>query len=179
MDEAARDFQPPPHAAGEGLSLGSTPFCEIDGFEQIRDVALALRARHIVQLGVDGEIFFHGEVDVAGEGLGDDTDEVPHRIGFLLHVVACDHRAALGDGDKGGHHADEGGLAGAIRAQQAEDLAIRNLEADTFDRLEAPVTLDNVLDGDGRRRRCRGRRRCGPGGGRAGSHGFTSLSLGM
>ena len=45
---------------------------------------------------------------------------------------------------------DDGGLAGAVGAEQPEDLALPHREAQTADRLEAPVRLPEPLDGDRR-----------------------------
>jgi hypothetical protein len=48
--------------------------------------------------------------------------------------------------EKGGDDADRGGLAGAVRAQQAEDLALADGERDAVDGDGVPVALDEVRD---------------------------------
>jgi len=47
-----------------------------------------------------------------------------------------------------GEDAHRGGLAGAVRAQKAEDLPRLHLEADIIDRFQLPVALHQVLDFD-------------------------------
>ena len=49
-----------------------------------------------------------------------------------------------------------GGLAGAVRTEEAVDLARRHVEADAVDRGERAVLLDEIVDGDHGRRPVRG-----------------------
>ena len=63
VHQAARDFEPPPHAAGERLGLRVAPLGQVDGLQHFGDVLLALRARNAVELGVDAQVFFDGEID--------------------------------------------------------------------------------------------------------------------
>ena len=46
---------------------------------------------------------------------------------------------------------DGAGLAGAVRSEQAEHLAGKDLEVDAFDGGQRPVTLRQALDGDSNR----------------------------
>ena len=142
------------------------PLEQIDCFQQIVDIALALLFGNLIELGIDGEIFFDGEIDVAGKRLGNDADGSPDRIGFAGDVMAGDDCLPAGDGQQRGHHADECALAGAIWPQQAEDLPFGNLEVDAGDGFEITVTLDNVVDNNRRL-------------GLAGTHCATSLSFGI
>ncbi len=54
---------------------------------------VALGSGHAVELGVDAEVFFDGEVGVAGERLGNHADHAAHRVGLLGHVMAGDDGA--------------------------------------------------------------------------------------
>jgi hypothetical protein len=47
-------------------------------------------ARHAVELGVDAQVFFDGQVDVAGQRLRDDADHAAGRVGVLADVVSGD-----------------------------------------------------------------------------------------
>lgn len=60
-------------------------------------------------------------------------------------VVAVDDGFAFSDGDQRGHHADESAFAGAVGTEEAEDLAVGDIEGDAFNGLEVAVALDDVL----------------------------------
>ena len=90
VHQAARDLKPPPHAAGKRFGLRVAPLDEVDGLEHFLDVLLALGARNAVELGVDDQILFEGQILIAGERLGNDADHAPHVVGILAHVVAGD-----------------------------------------------------------------------------------------
>ena len=58
----------------------------------------------------------------------------------------------VGRRDDAADDADQRGLAGAVRTQQREDLALADLEVDALQRLQARrVGLGQVRDGDDRR----------------------------
>ena len=134
--------------------------------QQIVDIALALRFGNLVELGIDGEIFFDRQIDIAGKRLGNNADHSPDRIGFARNVMSGDDRLAAGDRNQRGHHADERAFAGAIWPEQAEDLAVGDLEGDAVDGFEITVALDDVVDDDRRLWL-------------AGTHRVTSLSFGI
>jgi hypothetical protein len=72
-------------------------------------------------------------------------DEAERALGFLglgREVVAVDRNAARGRLQQTGDHPDRGGLAGAVRAQEAVDLARPHVEADAVDRAERAEGLD-------------------------------------
>ena len=54
-----------------------------------------------------------------------------------VDVVAEHLDRAAGLVDERGDDADERGLAGAVRTQQREEIALLDLEIDTFERLDA------------------------------------------
>ena len=143
---------PAPHSAGERLDLRAAPLDQVDSFEHVVDVLLALGLGDAVELGVDAEVLFDGEVGVAGERLGNDADHAANRIGILGHIVAGDDGLAAGEGNQRGHHADQRALARAVGAEQAEDLALGDREADALDGFKVAVALDDVLDRNGRLR---------------------------
>ena len=149
VHQAARDFEPAPHAARKRLGLRVAPLGQVDGFEHFGDVLLALLARHTVELGVDAQVLFYAQVLVAGECLGNDANHLPHLIRVLAHIVPGHNGFARGDGNERGHHADERALAGAVGAEQTEDLALADAEVHILDGFEVAVALPDVLDGNG------------------------------
>ncbi len=50
-------------------------------------------AGNAVELGVDAQVLFDGEIGVAGEGLGNDADHAADGIGILGDIVAGDDGA--------------------------------------------------------------------------------------
>ena len=72
-----------------------------------------------------------------------------HRIGIFAHVVPGNAGRARGDRNQRGHHADEGRLARAVRAQQAKDFLFLHVEGHVIDGGEVAVLLDDVVDFDG------------------------------
>src|SRR5262252_10910577 len=62
--QPAGDLQPPPHTTGECPGLRITPPGQVDGFEQLVDAALALCGRHVIELGINAEVFFDRKIDV-------------------------------------------------------------------------------------------------------------------
>ena len=75
----------------------------------------------------------------------------PHVVRILRHVVSAHNRLARGDRDQRGHHADQRALAGAVRPQQAEDLALGDAEVHVLHGFKIAVALDDIFDRDGRR----------------------------
>src|SRR5207248_6892839 len=66
--------------------------------------------------------------------------------GELADVLAVEEDLALVGGDLAGGHAEAGGLAGAVGAEQADDLADVHVEIDAVHDLAAAVVLDQPLD---------------------------------
>ena len=81
VHEAARDLDAPAHAAGEVLDRRLAPLRELDRLQQLVDQALALAARHAVELGEDEQVLLDAQLEVAGQGLRDDADRAPHVVG--------------------------------------------------------------------------------------------------
>src|SRR5262249_37802488 len=67
----------------------------------------------------------------------------------LTHrVVAHDADAAGGDVGQAQHHQDGGGLAGAVRPEETEDLPLADRERDAVHSRRAAVALGQPLDFD-------------------------------
>src|SRR5213075_1329428 len=61
-------------------------------------------------------------------------DAGAHLRRFAHDVAAVDARAAGGRQDARGEHADGGGLAGAVRTEEAEELTVADLEIESVER---------------------------------------------
>ncbi len=121
---------------------------------QIAHPALVdLTARRAAQVAEIADVLHHGQVRIEAEGLR----EIPGVLAGVARGLAEDLRHAAAGLHHARQHLERAGLAGAIRADQAEDLALGDLEADAAHRFEAAVALDETVDADRRRRT--GRRR--------------------
>ena len=79
------------------------------------------------------QVLGDGEVAVEGVVLRDDADAALDLDGVLDHVQAGHVGGAAGRDDERGEHADGGRLARAVRAEQAEELAARDVQVDALD----------------------------------------------
>jgi hypothetical protein len=66
-------------------------------------------------------------------GLRDVADAAPHLLGLLDHVEPGHRGGALGGTQQGGEHPERGGLAGAVRAEESDDLTLGDVEVDAVD----------------------------------------------
>ena len=116
----------PPDSIFTGLSR---PLRQLDRFEQLGDEPVALVARHAIQLGEDQQVLLDAQLEVAGHRLRNHADRAPDVVGLLHDVEAVDERRARGGRQQRHQHADQRRLAGAVGAEQAEDLAFLDREA--------------------------------------------------
>ena len=80
--------------------------------------------------GVDEQVLEHGEVLVEVVLLGDDPDPRAHLPGLAVGVQLQHVKLAGGPPQPAEEHLHGGGLAGAVGAQEAEALAVLDLEVD-------------------------------------------------
>src|SRR5664280_1746835 len=143
VDERQCDRQALLLPAGEVHRPCLGAFPEVDRVDQLpgRHVMVKEAAEEVQELG-------HGESRVERHALELDPDALLDRLGMPADVQAEDldrpgiRRAqALED-------LDRGGLAGPVRTEHAEDLALADLEGDAVDGLDVPVVLLEVGDAD-------------------------------
>ena len=107
--------------------------------------------REIEQLGVELEVPPHRELAVEREGLRHVADAPAHRHVPPLTGSAEQHGLAFGRRQKAGQHLHGRGLAAAVRAEKAEDLALLDAKAHVIDRDELVETLGEPVGFDRRR----------------------------
>ena len=78
-----------------------------------------------------------------------DADRAADLVGLVNHVVARDEGRAGGWAEEGGEDADEGGLAGAVGAEKAVDLAGVDLEVEVVDGADGDAGGAEVADEGG------------------------------
>ena len=89
-----------------------------------------------------------GHLRVGRRALGQEAQSPPRRHAVGLHVVAADAGGAGGRDHEAGEHPHRGGLAGAVRPEEAEHLAARHVEGDVVDGGEAAESLGQPVDLD-------------------------------
>jgi hypothetical protein len=85
-----------------------------------------------VQLAEVGDVLARGQALVHAARVGQHAQAAAHGFGVLAHIDAIDQHAALVRLHQGVEHAHGGGLAGAVGAEQAGDLAVVGGEADVI-----------------------------------------------
>ncbi|GJD99972.1 hypothetical protein GMJLKIPL_1890 [Methylobacterium isbiliense] len=138
----------------EGQSVGPRVLdrTEVVAVEQLPNPHGPVVRRQMVELGVQFEVLQHRQLAVEREGLRHVAD-----VAARLHVVLADRaaeqpRVPLRGGQEAGEHLHRGGLAAAVRAEEAEDLAAADAEADVVHRREGAEAPRQVLRLDRRLR---------------------------
>jgi hypothetical protein len=106
----------------------------------------------------EDEVLGAGERLVERRVLAGQPDELADLVRLGGDVVAEHRRAAVVRRDQGGEDADDGGLAGAVRAEEAEDGAGGDGQVDAVHRRGGTEALGQAAGDDGvGRARCGGR----------------------
>jgi hypothetical protein len=149
MHQPAGDLQPPAHAAGERHHRLVAPVGEIDHRQHLVHPGPDDAGVDVVELGVESQVLLGGEVAVERGVLEDQADVPAHVVALGDDVEAADARGAGRGQRQGAEHVDRRALAGAVGAEEAEDLARRDGERHAADGLDLAVGLDEGVDLDG------------------------------
>ena len=123
VHEAAGDLQAPLHAAGERQHRLVAPVGQVDHLEHLVHPGRDGAAVDAVQLGVQAEVLRRGELAVERRVLEHEAD-VPADVVALADDVEAAHPGGAGGGPRQrAEHVDRRALAGAVGAEEAEDLA--------------------------------------------------------
>ena len=107
------------------------------------------RARGIpVHVGDELQHFAPGELLVEERLVGNIADELTRLPATLVQVEPADAHAARGREQQAAHHLDGGGFAGAVGAQEREQLAPADGEVQVVDGDLAAVAFGNVVEFD-------------------------------
>ena len=123
-------------------------------FEAVQRRVDGARLRGAVQAvdaGEEAQVLPHRQFGIEREALRHVADPRARRGGCVQQVQAGDLGAAAGGRQQAAQHAEGGGLAGAVRPQQAEDFAALHGEADVVDRDESAEAAHQVVHFDGGR----------------------------
>ena len=109
---------------------------------------LRSRRRHALDLRDEGEVLRDGHVGIEGRRLRQVAGPPLGLDRLVEDVEAGDDGLAFGGRHVAGQNPHRRGLAGAVRAEEAEDLPALDAEADVVDRRKSSVPLREVLDLD-------------------------------
>src|SRR5581483_1635411 len=143
-DERLRDAETLRHPLREALDAPVARVAQRDELEQLR--ALRGAAGRAGELLVELEHLVRGVPAGEPEELGEVAELRPR--GERAGAVAADLGAALARADETACDLDERRLARAVRAEQADELALLDGEVDAAEGLDPAVALDEPLDGE-------------------------------
>ncbi len=133
MDQGAGETELLFHAAGELAGQPVAERSEVREGEQALAPRRALRARHPEEIGIEVEILVDREVGVEPEALGHVGEPGLHGLRVGDHRDAVEDRVAGARPEDAGEHAQGGRLAGAVGADEPEELAGPHVEVETGD----------------------------------------------
>jgi hypothetical protein len=100
------------------------------------------------QIGHHQQVSLHRELGVEGGALGKVADIGLDLAGVLEHVEAVDGDRAFVRLQIAGEYLHRRSLASAVGAEQTDDLAGRNAEADTLQRLDGAIRFAHAANVD-------------------------------
>ena len=143
MHEREREVEPALHAARVAADLAVGRVGEADALEQLGAAADALALGQAVQRGLEAQVLAPGQQRVERGLLERGADRLAHVGALADDVVARHARRARGGRQQRGEHQDGGRLAGAVRPEEAVDLAGLDAEVDPVHRAHAALELAN------------------------------------
>nr|WP_281273524.1 hypothetical protein [Euzebya pacifica] len=147
-DEAGRQVEASPHATGVGLDGAGRCLGQADALQHLVGASGSFCLAQAVEPADHDEVLPTGQVAVDRGVLPGQADLAAQGLRLLHHVEPRDRRAAAGGLQQGREDADEGGLPGAVGAEQPEDGALGNLEVDTPQGVDVAEGLGDSLDAD-------------------------------
>ena len=152
VQDAAADRQPLAHPRGElGDPLVGAPL-HPDRGEQLGDPALGPLAPDPVQPGVEGEVLAAAEVAVEERLVAEVADPAAQPPGLARQLAAEHPRLAAARAQQRRQHAQQGRLAGPVRAEDDQGLAGGELDRDLVERGAFAEVAAQAGEGD----RCHG-----------------------
>ena len=144
MDERLRHHHAPLHAAGEAAHVRARLGAKREPLEELVDPAVVRAQSEIARL--DLERLAHGEERIEDDLLRHDADGAPRGAVIAAHVVAHHRKAARVGAHQPAERGNEGGLAGAVRPEEAEEFALGHGERHARERDDVAVTLVDAIE---------------------------------
>jgi hypothetical protein len=119
-DQAGGQVEAAAHASGVGLRAPPGGVGELEPRQQLHRPRPCLAAAQAEQAADHDQVVGPRQALVDGRVLAGEPDELTHLVRVPLGVVAAYPRHAAVGSQQRGEDADDGGLAGAVRAEQPE-----------------------------------------------------------
>ena len=152
VQQSLGQFQPPLHAAGEGLSFFFGAIRQSHPAQHFRDAGLQGRAAQTVEMALMLKILRRSQFDINALLLEDDADFASESRRIGGNIVPLNHRVAGRRNHQGRKDAKQGRLAAAIRSQQPEQFRGAHIERHAIQRRAPFIAMYHILDGDYYRR---------------------------
>ena len=135
---------------------------EVEALEQLVDAPGQLGLGDLGQAPDEAKVFARGQIIVDRGVLAREADRGAYRLRVPAHVEA-EHAGPTAVGpEQRGEDAHRGGLAGAVRPEEAEHGADGDFERDALQRLDLAEALSEVFGDDGGGVRGGGMHGCNP-----------------
>ena len=141
VDQRAGDGDFLLHSGRELVAAAVGELADVEQPEELVHAALERPAVQAVQPPEVFDRFPRRQPAVERGGGGEEADAGADFFGLVVDVEAGDPGGAVGGLEDGGEQAQRGGLAGAVRAQEAVDLRGLAAEADVVDGADFPALL--------------------------------------
>jgi len=148
VDEGIGDADSLAEALGEGFDHLAAGALEAALVEDFVEAAFEVAAAEAFDLAAEGEVFPDPHVEVEGDGLGEVADLASGGEGVAEDIVPIHAGEAGGGGEVAGEHAEGGGLAGAVWAQEADHLSEPDGEGNIVHGGVPGVALGEMVDFD-------------------------------
>ena len=151
VHERQRQIEPALHAARVAADLAVGRVGQPDALDQLVAARAPLRLRHALQRRLQPHVIAARQQRVQRRLLQRGADRRPHRGALADDVVTRHARRARGGRQQRGEHQHRRRLPGAVRPQEAVDLAGRDLQVDPVDGPRAVLEFaDQTLNLDAR-----------------------------
>lgn len=146
MEEGARDLEPPPVAAAQGARPVPRAIGQAEAGERVLNAARCFGARQAVQTRVEAQVRLNAQVQIKRRFLEHDTDPAQRCDGIAREIDAGHLDTSGVRGDEAGEHLHQRRLAGGVRPDKRDELALVDGEADVPHRFDPPAGLRDGID---------------------------------
>src|SRR5216683_1171912 len=150
MDDGAAESETLFPTAGEGADSAMQVGLEASEGEDFLDALARPVTRDAVDTGVEAEVLGDGEVFIEAEFLRHVADVALDVGGVFADVHAEDGAGAFSGCDESAEGFDDGGFAGAVGAEEAEEFSFVDVEGDVVDCGEVTEADGEAVGGDNR-----------------------------